>query len=50
MLTKENKIKLVDFGWSNYFEQDQVRKTVCGTAAYLSPEMILGTGFSPYYF
>ena len=21
-----------------------MRKTVCGTAAYLSPEMILGTG------
>eukprot|EP00828_Plagiopyla_frontata_P029523 TRINITY_DN381_c0_g1_i1.p1 TRINITY_DN381_c0_g1~~TRINITY_DN381_c0_g1_i1.p1 ORF type:complete len:679 (+),score=130.05 TRINITY_DN381_c0_g1_i1:82-2118(+) len=45
MLNKEKKIKLVDFGWSNYFEQDQImRKTVCGTAAYLSPEMILGTG------
>ena len=32
--------KLTDFGWSNYMQEDEQRKTVCGTPIYLAPEII----------
>ena len=32
--------KLTDFGWSNYMQEDEKRKTVCGTPIYLAPEII----------
>ncbi|KAH7476816.1 hypothetical protein PRIC1_000821 [Phytophthora ramorum] len=36
-------IKLADFGWSVYAPKPyNMRKTLCGTPDYLSPEMILG--------
>ena len=45
LLTSNSKIKLTDFGWSNYidFEGEQ-RLTLCGTPIYLAPEMIQNTG------
>ena len=33
--------KLTDFGWSNYIQENEKRKTVCGTPIYLSPEILL---------
>ena len=33
-------IKLTDFGWSNYLNNEEKRSTVCGTPIYLAPEMI----------
>ena len=45
MLTNNSKIKLTDFGWSNYidFEGEQ-RLTLCGTPIYLASEMIQNSG------
>ena len=41
LLTKDNQVKLTDFGWSNYYSSDQQpRTTVCGTPEYLPPEMV----------
>jgi len=34
-----NYIKLSDFGWSTYLDL-QTAKTFCGTADYVSPEMV----------
>ena len=36
--------KLTDFGWSNYIEESEKRKTVCGTPIYLAPEILLESG------
>ena len=36
--------KLTDFGWSNYIQGDEKRKTVCGTPIYLAPEILLEKG------
>ena len=40
LMCKDN-LKIADFGWSNF--KNGIRNTYCGTADYLSPEMILGT-------
>ena len=44
LLGANNTIKLADFGWSVHApEPYRRRQTFCGTPAYLSPEMLLGT-------
>jgi serine/threonine protein kinase len=42
ILFLEGKLKLADFGWSNF--GDRVRRTFCGTRDYLAPEMIMKSG------
>ncbi len=42
VLINEGKLKIADFGWSNY--QKSIWNTFCGTPDYLSPEMITGSG------
>ena len=44
MLDKDQRVRLIDFGWSNYLEDCEQRKTYCGTAEYMPPEMINKTG------
>ena len=39
LLDKNYRVKLSDFGWSNFCKPDEKRKTYCGTPEYLSPEM-----------
>ena len=43
LLDNKQRVKLADFGWSNYFENHE-RVTYCGTADYLAPEMIDESG------
>lgn len=38
MFDKMNKVKLCDFGFSNYYDEE--RKTACGTLEYLPPEIV----------
>lgn len=40
LLDSNGVVKLADFGWSNYFDDDSKRVTYCGTPEYLAPEMI----------
>ena len=44
LLDDNYRVKLSDFGWANYQDENQLRKTFCGTPEYLSPEMIRKTG------
>jgi aurora kinase len=44
LLHEDGKIKLTDFGWSNYIDGSEVRSTYCGTPVYLAPEMIKEIG------
>ena len=38
MFDKDQKVKLCDFGFSNYYDEE--RKTSCGTLEYLPPEIV----------
>ena len=40
LLDADGRCKLADFGWSNYYVDDSVRDTYCGTLDYLAPEMV----------
>ena len=43
---RDGRVKLADFGWSNFFNSDRTRLTYCGTLDYLAPEMINQQGHS----
>jgi serine/threonine protein kinase len=49
LIDKNGSLKLTDFGWSNYYEEQQgvPRYTMCGTYEYLAPEMIQESGHTP---
>lgn len=40
LLDADGAVKLADFGWSNFFNENRTRLTYCGTPEYLAPEMI----------
>ena len=44
LLDENGRVKLADFGWSNYANANELRKTYCGTPEYLAPEMIRKEG------
>ena len=45
LLDHKNKIKIVDFGLSNTFKDDEMLKTAWGSPCYAAPEMIAGKSY-----
>ena len=48
LLDKEKKLKIIDFGLSNYFNGENLLKTPCGSPCYASPEMVSGNKYSGF--
>lgn len=44
--TRKETIKIADFGWSVVERNNSARSTLCGTLAYLPPEMVEGTAYN----
>ena len=42
LLDNKKNIKIVDFGLSNIYQNNELLKTACGSPCYASPEMING--------
>lgn len=40
LLDKNRVLKIVDFGLSNIWKNDEMLKTACGSPCYAAPEMI----------
>ena len=45
LLGKGNILKIVDFGLSNYYEEEKLLSTPCGSPCYASPEMVCGNKY-----
>ena len=46
LLGKGNILKIVDFGLSNYYEDEKLLSTPCGSPCYASPEMVCGNQYN----
>ena len=48
LLTKDHLLKIIDFGLSNYFVENQTEllSTPCGSPCYASPEMVAGKKYN----
>ena len=44
LLNESGRILLADFGWSNFKNDGDIRKTFCGTPEYIAPEMLRKEG------
>ena len=49
LLDKNKKIKIIDFGLSNYFDGVQKLETPCGSPCYASPEMVGGERYNGFF-
>ena len=49
LLDKDKKIKIIDFGLSNYFDGVQKLETPCGSPCYASPEMVGGNKYNGFF-
>ena len=50
LLTNEHILKIIDFGLSNYFRENQepLLSTPCGSPCYASPEMVAGNKYDGF--
>ena len=46
LLDHNHDIKIVDFGLSNTYNQNELLKTACGSPCYAAPEMIAGKEYT----
>ena len=46
LLTKDNMVKIADFGWADIMHNKKTTITVAGTYPYLAPEIIKKKGYS----
>jgi serine/threonine protein kinase len=46
MLSDDDNIKIIDFGFSKYFEIENMMKTICGSPIYMSPELFNNTKYN----
>ena len=49
LLDKDKKLKIIDFGLSNYFDGIQKLETPCGSPCYASPEMVGGNKYNGFF-
>ena len=47
LLTEKMKLKIIDFGLSNYFN-GKLLETPCGSPCYASPEMVMGNTYNGF--
>ena len=47
LLDEQMNIKIIDFGLSNTFLEEELLKTACGSPCYAAPEMIAGKKYKP---
>lgn len=43
-MNEDGYLIITDFGLSKLLDEDELANSFCGTAEYLAPEMIMGTG------
>ena len=48
LLSSNNTLKIIDFGLSNYFYQNNLLTTPCGSPCYASPEMVSGQKYNGF--
>ena len=50
LLTQDEILKIIDFGLSNYFKENQLEllETPCGSPCYASPEMLSGENYDGF--
>jgi serine/threonine protein kinase len=41
LLSKNNQLKIIDFGFSRYFESEDLMNTICGSPLFMSPELFV---------
>jgi 5'-AMP-activated protein kinase, catalytic alpha subunit len=46
LLDSQKRLKIVDFGLSNSYQEGQTLKTACGSPCYAAPEMIAGKRYN----
>jgi len=48
LLSKDDELKIIDFGLSNYSQLNMLLGTPCGSPCYASPEMVSGQKYDGY--
>ena len=49
LLTSDYKLKIIDFGLSNFFDGKNLLITPCGSPCYASPEMVSGKKYNGFF-
>ena len=48
LISKDNILKIIDFGLSNYYNKKDLLSTPCGSPCYASPEMVSGKKYDGF--